>query len=111
MPSPEKIKEHYFTITIFFSLILIYIIAQHYLGSDILPFKFNTFQWDKGERVYPLYGQFSSMILMMTLPIMFFTKDLSALKKLFFIFLFLLIFTGFITGAMVSIMTMKLPKL
>jgi O-antigen ligase len=93
-PDLTKIKKYYYVIIGAFCIALLYIILQHYLGRDIIPFRYDTFQWDGGKRIYPLYGQFSSIILMIILPVLMFSKKISKNEKSFLVLALLPIFLG-----------------
>ncbi len=81
-PTLAKIKKYNRSLLIGFSLALLYILAQFFLGKELLPFRHETFIWNDGHRIYPLYGQFAAVILMVSLPLIIFSNKISKKERI-----------------------------
>jgi O-antigen ligase len=88
---------------------LTFIIIQHYLGADIIPYRYTTFQWESGQRVYPLYGQFSSLFIMIMLPILLLSRNISKNERMIFGLTLIPIFiTLYLSASRTSIISITL---
>jgi hypothetical protein len=91
-PPLPKIRKYFYILMFAFGLTLLFIILQNHLGEGVIPYRYNTFQWDQGRRVYPLYGQFSSIILLIILPVLLFSKSICGKERTLLIFMLFPIF-------------------